>query len=141
MQPEANSDNHPKWTSLLTEQHQNPCLLKHLKPSTQCIGKLSGPKLMGNNCSNVRTVDLPSLSYIKTGIEGYKSKSQHKSIIVPPCHPFPDPSFSPAHITHLAKLPDILPTHSTRRRRRRNIGGDGQCADISPSGAFDDRSA
>lgn len=44
------------------------------KPSTQCIGKLSGPKLMGNNCSNVSTVDLPSLSYIKTGIEGYKSK-------------------------------------------------------------------
>jgi len=102
MQPEANSDNHPKWTSLLTEQHQNPCLLKHLKQSTQCIGKLSGPKLMGNNCSNVRTVDLPSLSYIKTGIEGYKSKSQHESITIPPSY------LLPQHISKLTSQNSLI---------------------------------
>ena len=70
--------------------------------SAQCIGKLSGPKLMGNNCSNVRTVDLPSLSYIKTGIEGYKSKSQHESITIPPSY------LLPQHISKLTSQNSLI---------------------------------
>jgi hypothetical protein len=105
---------------------------------------LSGPKDMGRSCSRVITVYLPSLSYIRMGVLGCYRNRRSQSTKSSPKSAAQDWGFNirdaktkkNKNISYIAELANELPAHATGASRRRDVGGDGDGAEIASFGSL-----